>query len=1380
MRGRRTLSLAAALGLAVVTCPRSGSAQDFDPAGRRHGTTAPPAGDKPRATPRPPGDTSRAPRTPGTPRTPTAGPAETDGKSASGPGAATLIARYTAIVLSQPLSPFPLQRLTQLYRERDGNLKALVADFEKRAETPGPEQWNAGLALAAVYLADGRPDDAVKKYEAQSREKPSDPTPLLALGQLARARNDVVEAKKHYERALPLVGAPDRETTLRALLAVTLDLKDFDAAKRYHRELVKQSPGSLLVRAELARELESRGEYDRSEAEFRDVVTASSGDNRTLAPALRDLGRVLKKQHKNDDALATLKKALAAAGGEAGVRGEIFALISDVYRSDNNLGELIRIMEEERPTDFQRIVAMGALYEETGQVDKALVAYRRALGTAPRNIDVRLKVIHLLQAQGELEKAIREYEALIRAAPHNPDYVFELSETLIQRGDRPRALALLYELERRAARDEDILVRLADFYERVEEKQKSIDVLGRLAALAPGDPSHLVELGDRFYQQGDKKRALETWARIKVVVSNRAKALATLGEVYLDHDMPNEGVEALKEATLLEPQNIAFQKAYAIALERTATAGGASTLATTRFDEARAIWESLVTASKGDKNIAREARSHIVTLYGLLRQLEQQVPPLQKRFAAQPPDLEAGKLLADVMMRLHKLPEAERTLRRVIDLAPGDIESFLSLERVLVLRQDLLAAIEVLKRLCEIEPKRAREFYQRMAQYAAELYRDDDAIAFAAKAVQLSPDDAEGHRKLGEMYRKKQDNARAVLELRAAISKNDKLFPVYFELAELLMARGEADEADRLFRRVVRSAPDEELVSQAARQSMQINLGKGTLEVLEQDLLPVAIGNPRKTIYRRLLVELYGAMAFPLVQTVRLGQPNEAAQAKRTLLTIGTRAIKPLLDALADDKETQQRIAVDLLGFVENRGAGPALFAFATGAAEQPLRVQAMLACGSLRDPALLPKYTSLLLPKDDAALAPGDPIAVAAAWSVARLGDKRAAPVLTKLLARGSPELRALAAIGLGLLHERRSAPELSALARSVEAGNVARAAAAFALGELGAREATGTLLSLAQGAEAPPRQAALLSLARLGGDAVPSTIADALLAADPAVRESAVQAALVLETRQYRMAGDPLRVPEGQIDLRTILLRLAPTGYSDHERARALLAESVPLRRAAIASATTTAERALALADALLARGGKPAFAPFTDGIENVDHDLRLRAEQAAESIAAAVVPAFVTLERHPAADVRARAIQFLSTRREDEAQSAVVDALSDPDESVQKLAVSAVGAVPGAAVFGAIAVMLQKSPSWPLRVRAAEALGRFGPTARSIGFAALAQAARSDGYALVREAAMRSAARVDRSAAVTVLRDAAEKDPEARLRSLAKELASHDPAP
>jgi tetratricopeptide (TPR) repeat protein/HEAT repeat protein len=1288
-----------------------------------------------------------------------------------------LIARYTALVLAQPSSPIPLQRLTQLYRERDGNLKGLVAEFEKRAADTGPDGWTAKAVLAAVYLQDGRIEDATKTYEAIITARPKDPNPRLALAQLARDRNDLAVAKQRYEEALPLVAAQDREATLRALIGVSLDLKDFDAAKRFHRELVKQGQGSLLLRGELGRELETRGELELAEVELREVVSAAAGDNRTLAPALRDLGRVLAREHKNAEALATLKKALAAAGGEAGVRKEIFALVAEVYRADNNLPELIRLIEEEHPTEFARIASLGALYEETGQVDKALAAYRRALASSPNNIDVRLKVIHLLQAQGELEQAIHEYEALIRAAPHNPDYVFELCDALIGHGDRPRALAMLTGLEQRAGGDEEMLVRLADFYERIEERQKSIEVLTRLSSLAPGDPSHLVDLGDRFYQQGDKKKALAVWARIKTAVPNKAKALATVGEVYLDHDMPGEGVEALKGAAELEPQNIGYRKAYAVALERTAAAMGASMQSSSRFADALAIWESLLASAKNDKNLAREARTHMVTLYGLLHQLDQQVAPLQRKFSARPPDLDAGRLLAEVEMRLHKLPESEATLRRVTELAPGDADSFLAMERVLVLEQNLAGAIEVLKKLVEIDPKRSRELYQRMAQYAAELYRDDDAIAFAARAVQLAPDDAEGHRKLGEMYRKKQDYGRAIFEFRAAIAKSDKLYPVYFELAELLLSRGNPDEADQLFRRVVRAAPDEEFVSQAARQSMQINLGKGTLETLEQDLLPVAIGNPRKPIYRRLLVELYGAMAFPLIQAVRHGQPAEAEAARKSLSAIGARAVKPLLDALADEKEAQQHIAVDLLAFVENKSAGPALFAFATGQADQPLRVQAMVACGALRDAALLPKYEAILLPKDEASITPGDPIAMTAAWSVARLDDKKAAPLLLKLLAKGSPELKALAAIGLGLLHEKKSAGPVMALARSVEAGNVTRAAAAFALGELGATDAAQPLLSLTQGADVLPRQAALLALARLRSESAPAAIAEGILAVDPALRDSAVLAALVLETGEYRSPRDALPVPEGTLDLRTILQRLTPSGYTATEKAKAFISQSESLRQA-LRSTLLASERARALADALLARDGRPAFAPFTDGLEAAPPELQRKAEEAAESLARSVVPAFVSLSK--ATDVRERAIQFLAKRPEDNAQKAVVEAIvDDKHEDVQRLAVSSVTSAANEQVVQAIASLLH-SRSWALRVRAAEALERIGPPAKQAGFAALVEATRTDSYALVREATMRAAAKVDRAASLPLLQERSEKDGEARLRALAKELLVHDPSP
>lgn len=1393
--------------VSTLALPRDAAA-DFDPSGRGRKKPPKPGPAKPgpaKPGPAKPGPAKPGPAQPG-PAQPEPGGEEAGGK---GPGQDALIARYTAIVLSQPAAPFPLQRLSQLHRERDGNLKKLVEDFERRAAQPGADAWAAKIALAGIYRQDGRYDDAIKTYAAAIAEKPQDPAPIMALAQLESDRGDKAAARANYDKALPLLKAgAEAEQLRRTLLALCLDLKDFAAAKAHHEALVKGSQGSLFVKAELGRELLARGHHDRAEAEFRDLVKAAAGDNRALAPALRDLGQALARQKKTQEALEVLKRALSIAGGAAGVRAEILLIMTDAFRTEGKLAELITILEAEQGQDFQRLATMGALYEETGDVAKAMATYRKALGLDAKHIDTRLRLVHLLQTAGELEAAIKEYELLIRAAPGNADFVFELCETLIQRGDRPKALKLLTELEARVAGEPEVLAAVADFYERVEEKDKALKVLQKLAGVAGGDPTHLIDLGDRYYQAGDKKRALETWARIKAIVPNRARAAATLGEVYLDHDLVGEALASLREAVQLEPANNRYRKALAVAIERTASSMGNPAQ---RYAEARALWEELLAAAgaAGDKLLAREARTHIVSLWALTHELPSRIAPLTARFNDTPPDLEAGRLLAEVQRKLGKLPDAEATLRKVVQRAPGDEESLLSLERVLVLQQNLLGAIEVLEKLVEVNPKRARELYQRMAQYAAELYRDDDAIRYAAKAVELSPEDAGGHQKLGDMYRRRQDVPRAIAEYRQAIAKNDRLFPVYFDLAELLLSSGQVEEADRLFRRVVRSSPDEELVRRAAQMSMQINLGRNSLDVLERELLPVAVGNPQKPLYRRLLVDLYGAMTMSLVQKVRSASPEHRAAARAELARIGARAVKPLLDALADERESQQKIAIEVLAYVENRSAGPALYNFATGQADKSLRARAMIACGALRDPGMLPRYEQMLAPKDGSAtVLPNDAIAVAAAWGVARLADRGAAqggagaggagkgaraaapkvePLLVQLLGSAAPEVRALAAVGLGLTGDRKHAPALAALARSPEAGPGARAAAVHALGELGSGVDAALLLSLAESSDSQLRQAALLTLARLaprgeGVDAGPAeAIASGALSADPDLRAVAVSAAVALTRKAYPRSREPLAVPDGALTLKAVLAGLGPDAASAGDRAAALLALAPALRKAAVAAVSTSPERARLVADALLAGAGRgrPALAPFLDGSEALDGAQQQAVSAAVESIAAAVVTPFVSLVRHPAVEVRTRAVEVLAARPEAEAQAAVIDALGDPEESVRRAALSALGSVRHGPTVAAVAGIVRGSPSWPLRVRAAEALGRLGGGgADKAVLETLAVSARGDSYALVREAAARALAGADKGAAEPVLRALAQTDPEPSVRKAASELLKGAP--
>jgi tetratricopeptide (TPR) repeat protein/HEAT repeat protein len=1279
-----------------------------------------------------------------------------------------LIARYLGAAMAQPGAEFPIERLVELYRERDGKLDALTAELERRAAGTSGERYAALLGLAAVERLEGNPERAIESYARASAEQPKNPAAELALAHLYEQRGESASARTHFEQALARSSDPtERESILRSLRTLALDQRDFTNATRYQRELEQHSKGSFFVRAELGRELLARGENERAIDELKAVVKAAAGDNRVLAPALRDLGMAQARAGQRKEAIATLEQALAASGAAAGVRREVYQAIAEAYRAEDRLPELVARLEQKGARDPDELRLLASLYEESGHIDKALTTYKQALAREPADVATRLKVVSLLEAQGQLDQAVHEYEALIQAAPRNPDYVFRLVGALLQRGDRQRALEELRRLEARSGDDEDTLAALVDFYERVGEKERSLALLERLAAASGRDPEHLVELGARYWAAGDKTRAVATWQRIRVLTPDRVQGLLAEGDVLLDHDLVKEGLEALNEAVKLEPGQTRAQKAYALGLERAAGAQSSPDARRIYLDEALAIWEKLLKGERTGADLAREARQHVVTLWGLRGQSAQRMTGLAKRFAATPPDLDAGRLLAEAELRARSFAAAERTLTRISELAPSDAEALKRLETVFVQERKLADAIGVLGKLVTLEPKHAREYYQRMAEYSAELYKDDDAVRYAARAVELAPDDADGHAKLGRMYRRRQENERAIGELRQAIQKNDRAFAVHLELAELLLDKGQLDEADLLLRRVIRASPDEDLVSRAARLSVQLNLGRGTLESLEREILPLALANPERPLFRRLLVEIYGAIAYPLVHRVRTGTPAEAEEARRALAKLGDRAVKPLLDALADDRASQQQVAITLLSHVASKSAGPSLVAYAKGNAETSLRTRAMIAAGTLRDPSLLPKLEAVLFADGRASADDSDPVAVAAAWAVARMGSPKARPLLVRLASGEAPNLRALGALGLGILHDASAVPELARVVGSADAGNLARAAAARALGMLGARNEIEAISALARTTSPELRGSALLALAELKAPDAANALADALVDPDPELRRVAAAAAAAWTSGVFRAPSDPLPAPDERVEVRELLDTWRPGPYSVSERLAALERLAPALSRASESAAQSSPERARAVVDALgLAPGGTPVPALCSD----FSGDELGRARHVVDGIGTNLVPALAALTRHPYAPIRAGALAFLGSRQEPLARDAVVNALGDADPAVRRAAL-AVARTSDAAVASAVADRLTREEDWALRVAAAEALARAPGVAS--GVSELTRAATSDPYALVREGAVRALFVVDPKAARPVLERIEKTDAEPRVRNAAWQL-------
>lgn len=1347
-------------GLMATLLSTSVAQADFNPQGRnrgKRGTT------QPRTTPRP--------------SAPTPKPQEPDK-----PNDEALIQRYTGIVLNQPGAEFPLQRLAELYRKRDGNLDQLVAEFEKRAQGAKPP-YNALVALAGIYRQAGLLERAVSTYERAIEQNPQDSVGLMALARLHQDQSRSAEARATFQKALPLIKIDaDREQVLRVLMKLSLDEEDLQGARSFHEQLVARAKGSFFVQTELGAELLQRGRYAEAEAEFRRVVQAVRGDNRALAPALRDLGIALSKQGKHEQALETLERALAATSAQSGLRRQLLEVMVQVYRDADRLGDVVVLLEKERAGDFDRLRLLGGLYEEQGRIEDALGVYNKALAQKPKDLEVRLRLVQLLQLQGDLEQATEEYKRLVRAAPHNPDFVFRLAEALLQRGQREEAVRELQRLEQRAQGDEQIQAALVDFYERVGEQERALKLLEQLSRGQGTDPQHLVELGDRYFREGDVEKAKRTWKRILVVVPSKSRALSILGDVYLDHDMPEEALETLREAVESSDDHDRYRKALALALER-AGAGAPKRVRLRRYEEALHLWEKLLVSAKDKPREAREARRHIITLWGLGGTLERRILPLERNMKAKPPDLASGRLLAEVYLRLKRTNDAERVLRQVVQEAPGDAQSLLLLERALVQQRKLADAIDVLKKLVKLQPDRAREFYQRMAQYSAEIYEDDDAIAFAARAVELSPDDAVGHKNLAEMYARRQNIERAIIEYRRAIEKNDRLFPAYFALAQLLVSQQRLDEADKLLRRVVRSAVDEELLMRAARASAQINLSRGTLESLEKELLPLALSNPHKPVYRRLLVEIYGSLTFPLVQRSRSDDAQERAAANAELERIGQRAVKPLLDALGDKRDNQQQIAVELLTHLRNGNASQPLFVYARGDGPSDLRTRAMIAAGAPGKPDLLPQYEELLFEGNTPRVDEGDPVILAAVWGLCQIDDRRAQPLLLRLLGSDSPTAQAAAAITLSLRDQRVAASSIRELLDASEHESSALAAAAFAMGQLGERSAADELMPLTDSQDPQVQAAALLALTRLDDPRANEVIVRGLVSTDPTVREAAVHAAAIVGGGSYELSADPLGIPEGRVDVAEMLAGLTPRPPSADDLARAVVRLEQPLTAAVEQSVRRSTAHAKVVADALLARPGQPAFGALTAQLDAAKPELRQAAERTLSRIAGAAVAPYVALSSHPAVEVRTTAVLVLSARPEPSARHVLSQALTDPDARVRRLALDALSTRPSPEALDAVVHALQRAEAWSERVHVIEALAGFAKLRDQEGSQAelatarraLEQLALSDPFSFVRQAASRTLWALNGPRARQVLEKVQADDPEARVRSTATRLLS-----
>ncbi len=411
--------------------------------------------------------------------------------------------------LKQPTSPAPDDLRGQVLLKTEQQAEARKA-FEA-ALRKDPQYTQSIVNLVELDMAEGQPEKARERLEAQVKRDPANASMHLALASLAQRSG----------------GTPE------AILA------ELDKATR-------ADPRHAGARLLLIDRYFSTGDVHRALEAARGAVAAIP-DNAQLYEAL---ARCLLRAGDERQALAAYVKLANLAPREpAGYLGQAKLLLSmkDSAGANKALQQLLAFAPKN--LEARRLSAAAALQQK--QPDKALAASRDLQRDFPTNsLGFALEgEVHMTQKRWD------QAAVAFRAAMTKPEgalFVARLSRALIDGNKADEARRVIAETLKQHPKDTQMLRQLAATAYNAGDQVQARDFYERALDLAPKDATMLNNLAWILVEAKDPK-ALAIAERAATEAPNQPEVLDTLAQALALNNEAGKAIAALRRAVQLSP-----------------------------------------------------------------------------------------------------------------------------------------------------------------------------------------------------------------------------------------------------------------------------------------------------------------------------------------------------------------------------------------------------------------------------------------------------------------------------------------------------------------------------------------------------------------------------------------------------------------------------------------------------------------------------------------------------------------------------------------------------------------------------------------------------------------------------------------------------------
>lgn len=521
------------------------------------------------------------------------------------------------------------------------------------------------------------------------------------------------------------------------------------------RLAVIHDPDTPLLRVALAEAYARLSAFDRAEAELRELLARTPGHG----PAHQLLGRVLAEQGQIPPATAAAHRAIALDPRDPGGHLLLIELSLDAGKEAAALAAA-EALARELPLEARGFLKVARHYAERGESAHAERMLERAVERAPGDAEVWQMLARAREAQGKLEAAMAAHQKALERDPEDLETLFAVAKLLLRREDALGAGAYLDQAVAVAPQDGGVRIRVALAFLSAQRFDQAVRYLEEARGLSPDDPRPHYFTGVVRQQRAakldgarERERELRAAAAAFGAVPSSAELYAQ-AQVHLANCLTESGdagraVDLLRRAIGERPGESGYYTALTAALAKLGRVGEAVELLEKRlavqttpemvdalasaYQKAGRLPEAIAVLRRALDTAPRDETLLFAlgAMYEKSGRFEESIGQMRQVLAVNPQSAQAmnfiGYTLADKDM---DLDEAERLVRRALELRPDNGAYVDSLGWILFKRGELERAVEQLERAESLMPdaviaEHLGDVYGKLARRkdAAEAYR---------------------------------------------------------------------------------------------------------------------------------------------------------------------------------------------------------------------------------------------------------------------------------------------------------------------------------------------------------------------------------------------------------------------------------------------------------------------------------------------------------------------------------------------------------------------------------------------------------------------------------------------------------------------------------